>query len=596
MPCESWWQRNVSLDHFAERSGLLSAAKLKNIKGVRQADIKFRRLNVLIGANNVGKSTVLQSILLLAQSFREPLRVDFPRLPLSGCYVNLGTPRDFLSAFAGVGESSSIELEFGEDWLNVELTPSIVENDPAVTVRMFSAYEAPAEHFNEWERVLGEIIVADPIREKRINLVFKFRDVTDRRSGRGVEVVFNEIKRVQSKLSLEVIQEGNSIALDESSSEPRMLTGITGNPFEGSFSTICSIPLASVVRQIAESAPMNVLTFRALLVCVADQLSGLPSDSRNSRDLNRIFSEAMNAARGKTEGIVSLERVQESLRILEVQGDVHEIDERVEFNRLAEHLRRVRYLGPLRFAPSGEAAQGTSPEDVGSRGESTLSYLSAHSDDMTECPLSFEDTEREGTHSKQMQLRDAVNYWMTQFGLSEQITVRAGERGIPTLVVRRPGIDRDIDWSSLGMGASQLLPCLVLTLSAVPNSELILIEQPELHLHPTLEARLGDFFIQCARTGRQILIETHSEHLVERLRRRIAESPVSQEDQGLEELVSLVFAEANEDSSTSYREVHFNEFGGLRDEWPAGFMSVSNEDMLATIEAAAHKAARLQES
>jgi predicted ATPase len=584
----------VNLDFSAVRSGLLSAAKLKNIKGVRQADIKFRRLNVLIGANNVGKSTVLQSILLLAQSFREPLRVDFPRLPLSGCYVNLGTPRDFLSAFAGKDESSSIELEFGEDRLNVELTPSTVEYDPAVTVRMFSVYEAPAEHFDE--RVLGEIIVADSIREKKINLLFKIRDVTDRRNGPGLEVEFKEIKRIQSRLSLEFIQEGNPIALDESSSEPRVITGITGNPFEGDFSTLCSVPLAGVVRQIVENTPESVLIYEVLLVCVADLLRGLPSDSRNSRDLNRVFSEAIRAARGKNESTVSVERVQASLRLLEGQSEVHQIDERVEIDRLAGHLRRVRYLGPLRYTPSGEAAQGRSPEDVGSRGESTLSYLSAHSDDMTECPLSFEDTEREGTHSKQMQLRDAVNYWMTQFGLSEQITVRTGERGIPTLVVRRPGIDRDIDWSSLGMGAIQLLPCLVLTLSAVPNSELILIEQPELHLHPTLEARLGDFFIQCARTGRQILIETHSEHLVERLRRRIAESPVGQEDQGLEELVSLVFAEANSDSTTSYREVHFNEFGGLRDEWPAGFMSVSNEDMLATIEAAAQKAARSRES
>jgi predicted ATPase len=586
----------MSLDHFAEHSGLLSAAKLKNIKGVRQADIKFRRLNVLIGANNVGKSTILQSILLLAQSFREPQRVDFPRLPLSGCYVNLGTPRDFLSAFTGKDESSSIQLEFGDDWLYVELMPSKVEYDPAVTVRMFSVYEAPAEHFAEWERVIGEIVVADSIREKKINLLFKIRVVTDRRNGPGLEVEFKEIKRIQSRLSLQFIQEGNSIALDESSSEPSVTTGITGNPFEGDFSTLCSVPLAGVVRQIVENTPESVLTYEVLLVCVADLLRGLPSDTRNSRDLNWVFSEAMEAARGKNESTVSVERVQASLRMLEGQSEVHQIDERVEIDRLAEHLRRVRYLGPLRFAPSGEAAQGRSPEDVGSRGESTLSYLSAHSDDMTECPLSFKDTEREGTHSKQMQLRDAVNYWMTQFGLSEQITVRTGERGIPTLVVRRPGVDRDIDWSSLGMGAIQLLPCLVLTLSAVPNSELILIEQPELHLHPTLEARLGDFFIQCARTGRQILIETHSEHLVERFRRRIAESPVSQEDQGLEELVSLVFAEANDDSSTSYREVHFNEFGGLRDEWPAGFMSVSNEDMLATIEAAAHKAARLQES
>jgi predicted ATPase len=76
----------------------------------------------------------------------------------------------------------------------------------------------------------------------------------------------------------------------------------------------------------------------------------------------------------------------------------------------------------------------------------------------------------------------------------------------------------------VGFGISQVLPVVVQTLLASENS-IILIEQPELHLHPSAQAELGDLFIQVAKQHNvRLIIETHSEHLLLRLRRRIAET------------------------------------------------------------------------
>ena len=75
----------------------------------------------------------------------------------------------------------------------------------------------------------------------------------------------------------------------------------------------------------------------------------------------------------------------------------------------------------------------------------------------------------------------------------------------------------------MGIGVSQVLPVLVLCYY-VPEGSTIILEQPELHLHPSVQAGLADVFIDCIENrGLQIILESHSEHMLRRLQRRIAE-------------------------------------------------------------------------
>jgi predicted ATPase len=139
-------------------------------------------------------------------------------------------------------------------------------------------------------------------------------------------------------------------------------------------------------------------------------------------------------------------------------------------------------------------------------------------------------------------------------------------------LVTDAGIDLAI--TDVGYGISQILPIIVQSVMAKGKS--ILIEQPELHLHPAQQAELGDLFINAA-LGEQenaFLIETHSEHLLLRLMRRMRETvngnlpegipPVSPDD------VSILYVQPTPKGSI-VRILELDAEGQLLDPWPGGF-------------------------
>ncbi|MCB1227096.1 MAG: DUF3696 domain-containing protein [Verrucomicrobiales bacterium] len=126
----------------------------------------------------------------------------------------------------------------------------------------------------------------------------------------------------------------------------------------------------------------------------------------------------------------------------------------------------------------------------------------------------------------------------------------------------------------VGIGISQLIPVLVHACAS--RGKLIAVEQPELHLHPALQAELGDVFIESALgpNQNQFVLETHSEHLILRLLKRIRETsrntlkhgslPVRMED------VQILYVEPGSEGST-VRELGIDAQGRLVDNWPDGF-------------------------
>ena len=99
------------------------------------------------------------------------------------------------------------------------------------------------------------------------------------------------------------------------------------------------------------------------------------------------------------------------------------------------------------------------------------------------------------------------------------------------------------------------------------EGETIILEQPEIHLHPSLQSKLADFFICMAKSGKKLVIETHSEHLINRLCLRIA-----QEESGeVKELLNTLFVSFDNKQQTSIvKPIQINEFGEIEN-WPVGF-------------------------
>jgi predicted ATPase len=240
---------------------------------------------------------------------------------------------------------------------------------------------------------------------------------------------------------------------------------------------------------------------------------------------------------------------------------------------------RVVYLGPLRQDP--QVVYKTAPVHaagfIGTKGEYLATVL--HASRAREV-LSF----REDGTLELMSLTEAVNVWAGRLGIADAIHTRdLGRLGIQVSVQR--GNIPPVDLTSVGVGVSQLLPVIVMCLLAQPGS-LILIEQPELHLHPGLQQQLGNFLLACARSGRQLIVETHSEYLVSRLRRRIAEDDAGK----LTEAIALYFVEQEEDAS-EFRRVAVNEFGGV-DDWPLGFFDQAAAESRKILEAGLGKRGR----
>jgi len=136
----------------------------------------------------------------------------------------------------------------------------------------------------------------------------------------------------------------------------------------------------------------------------------------------------------------------------------------------------------------------------------------------------------------------------------------------------------------VGIGVSQVLPVLV-TSYAMQN-QIIAIEQPEIHLHPALQADLGDVFIQSALgPGRnRFLIETHSEHLLLRVMRRMRETSNGELPKGVPPVtpkeVCVLFVQPK-GTSSAVRHLELDEEGQLLDPWPGGFFEEGYRERFA---------------
>lgn len=247
-----------------------------------------------------------------------------------------------------------------------------------------------------------------------------------------------------------------------------------------------------------------------------------------------------------------------------------------------EHmLDSLMYLGPLRVDPERTYIWlGGAPADVGWAGESTVQAILAASDRRLNL----------GRRQRLKPFQVMIAQQLKQLGLIESFEVRAIARNRPEHEVRvtvGAGTD-EVLLTDVGMGVAQVLPVVVESFYSPPNSTIIM-EQPELHLHPSVQMNLADFFIAAAgayepttpgkSTARntQFIIESHSEHFLRRLQRRIAEERVRPEQ------VALYFCEIKRGRST-LRELDVDLFGNIRN-WPEDFFGSPIEDIAAQQEA-----------
>lgn len=246
----------------------------------------------------------------------------------------------------------------------------------------------------------------------------------------------------------------------------------------------------------------------------------------------------------------------------------------------------VKYLGPLRDEPKPlyPLAAHADPTDIGLRGEMTAAVLNLHRERLIRYipSVAFGKTPFDPSPVPRS-LEAAVTDWLKYLGVAETAhSVDKGKLGHELKVSLSEGGPAH-DLTHVGVGVSQVLPILVMSLLADRDTTLI-FEQPELHLHPKVQTRLADFFLSIVLLGKQCLIETHSEYLINRLRYRAA---AEGNDNRVTNKLKVYFVEKSEGSS-SFREVKVNEYGAILD-WPVGFFDQSQFEAESILRAAATK-------
>lgn len=295
----------------------------------------------------------------------------------------------------------------------------------------------------------------------------------------------------------------------------------------------------------------------------------------------------------------------EPLRLVYAQGRIWPLEPPEKFYRFADRtlsrfqnadflaefsleterlLERFYYLGPLRSYPKRVYQwSGDTPPDVGLQGEYSIAAMLA----ATQAGRQFSF----GRGKKKKRFDTMIADWLKRLGIIHQFSVNPiaeGRKEYEVLVQTHPGAP-EVKLTDVGFGISQVLPALVQAFY-VPKDAIVWMEQPEIHLHPMVQANLADAFIAAIKAkenGRdrniQLIIESHSEHFLSRLQRRVAEGEITPDD------VAIYFVNQR-NKEAELEPLRLNEYGDIEN-WPDNFFGDEMADIAARTMAAMQRKA-----
>ena len=234
------------------------------------------------------------------------------------------------------------------------------------------------------------------------------------------------------------------------------------------------------------------------------------------------------------------------------------------FENLFKH---VYPLGPTRVQPKRSYHwDDKDPTDVGLWGDKVIdALLCAH---MRRVKISKK--------GEEATIEDRISEWLREMDLAYSFSLEpigALKDDNYEVRIQKSATSPAVTLTDIGYGLSDLLPMLVLCYYTPEGSTLIL-EQPGIHLHPKAQADLADLLIEIiTERNLQILVESHSEHLLTRLQRRIAEKRIGQDD------VALYFCR-NINGESTKEQLEVTESGDIKN-WPENFFGDVMGDMFA---------------
>ena len=229
-------------------------------------------------------------------------------------------------------------------------------------------------------------------------------------------------------------------------------------------------------------------------------------------------------------------------------GQTQTVEISSRFEEAFENLfSRILYLGPLREHPRHRYTwDGDHPKSIGQDGKKAISALLSG-------------------RVRHFSIDEQILKWLQQLELINSYDLRPLSdtgRDYEFLVKQYKG-GPEVRLTDIGFGVSQVLPVLILCYYA-PEGSILILEQPEAHLHPKVQTELADVLIDVVKNRNiQIILESHSEYLLSRLQRRIAEKEIAAAD------TALYFCEIK-DGTSEIEQLNVDEYGNIRN-WPQDF-------------------------
>lgn len=238
----------------------------------------------------------------------------------------------------------------------------------------------------------------------------------------------------------------------------------------------------------------------------------------------------------------------------------NDLDERLEELRVCKDdfeklFSQIHFLGPLREHPRYDYVWDEHPGDVGQRGENAMSALLLRR------------VQRDSIDNKILE-------WLVKLEIidSYRLVPNLEQKGHYELFVTKHKGGPEVRLMDVGFGVSQVLPVLIACYFA-PEGSILILEQPEAHLHPKVQSELADLLIDVVKNRNiQIILESHSENLLLRLMRRIAEGQVPAKDM-------VLYSCDISDGVSNIEKLEIDEYGNISN-WPQEFFGDSTGDII----------------